>query len=231
MKISPPCPLCTHGGTDLFSKDRKREYRICPQCALVFVPPEFHLAPDEEKARYDFHSHGLEDSGYRNFLNRLFQPLQAKLPPGACGLDFGCGRTPTLSVLFGEAGFPCADYDLHYANDPALLEKQYDFIACSETVEHFRRPREEFERLLALVKPGGWLGIMTQRYDEAPDFADWFYKNDATHLCFFARKSFEWLAARHALQAEFYPKGVVLFHRPGDTSPSNGSQEISTPRR
>jgi hypothetical protein len=88
--------------------------------------------------------------------------------PGARGLDFGCGREPTLSVLFEEAGFPCANYDLHYFNDPAVLNTQYDFLTCSETMEHFRNPREEFEKLLSLVKPGGWIGIMTQLRDDAP---------------------------------------------------------------
>jgi SAM-dependent methyltransferase len=131
------------------------------ECDLVFVPPEFHLSPEAEKARYEFHSHSLADSGYRDFLNRLFQPLEKVLPPGARGLDFGCGREPTLSVLFEEAGFPCANYDLHYFNDPAVLGKQYDFLTCSETMEHFRNPREEFERFLRLVKPGGMMIVAT----------------------------------------------------------------------
>ena len=127
------------------------------------------------------------------------------------GLDFGCGQEPTLSVLFEEAGFPCANYDLHFANDPAVLEKQYDFLTCSETMEHFYRPREEFARFRRLVKPGGWIGIMTQLRDEAPPFSTWFYKDDATHVCFFSRKTFQWLATTCGLRAEFHPDSVVLF--------------------
>lgn len=180
-------------------------------CDLVFVPEKFHPTDDEEKTRYDFHSHSLLDSGYRNFLNRLFQPLEKVLPPGASGLDFGCGSAPTLSVLFEEAGFPCANYDLYYANDPAVLETRYDFVTCSETIEHFRRPHEEFEKLLGLLKPGGRLGIMTQLRDDAPEFSTWFYKDDLTHLCFFSKKSFQWLETRYGLRAEFHPHGVVIF--------------------
>lgn len=209
-----PCPCCTGGAVEPFYRDRKREFFHCLRCDLVFVPPEFHLSPAEEKTRYEFHSQSLADSGYRGFLNRLFQPLTRKLPPGARGLDFGCGQTPTLSVLFEEAGHPCADYDLHFVNDPEVLEQQYDFLTCSETVEHFVRPREEFERFLQLVTPGGWIGIMTQLRDEAPPFEKWFYKDDATHLCFFSRKTFEWLGAAAGLQPEFHPGGVVLFRIP-----------------
>ncbi len=209
----PTCPLCAHGATEPFHRDRKREFFQCPECDLVFVPPEFHLSPEAEKARYEFHSHSLADSGYRDFLNRLFQPLEKVLPPGARGLDFGCGREPTLSVLFEEAGFPCANYDLHYFNDPAVLGKQYDFLTCSETMEHFRNPREEFERFLRLVKPGGWIGIMTQLRDEpASPFSAWFYKDDATHVCFFSRKSFQWLEKQYGLRLEMHPHGVALFH-------------------
>jgi SAM-dependent methyltransferase len=210
----PACPLCASNATERFYRDRKREFFQCLECDLVFVPPEFHLSTEAEKDRYDFHSHSLEDSGYRNFLNRLFQCLEKVLPPGVRGLDFGCGREPTLSVLFEDAGFPCANYDLHYFNDPAVLEKQYDFLTCSETMEHFRNPRAEFERFLRLVKPGGWIGIMTQLRDKAPAFEKWFYKDDATHLCFFSRQCFQWLGTQYGLHAEFHPDGVVLFQVP-----------------
>lgn len=207
----PVCPLCARGATEPFHRDRKREFFRCPQCDLVFVPPEFHLSPEAEKARYDFHRQSLEDSGYRDFLSRLFRPLVKKLQPGAHGLDFGCGQTPTLSVLFEEAGFTCSNYDLHFASDPVVLEKQYDFLTCSETMEHFYRPREEFERFLRLVKPGGWIGIMTQLRDEVPPFKNWFYKDDATHVCFFSRKTFQWLETRYGLKLELHPAGVALF--------------------
>jgi hypothetical protein len=211
QKSSPVCPLCASKATEPFHRDRKREFFQCLECDLVFVPSEFHLSSEAEKARYDFHSQSLDDSGYRDFLNRLFHPVQKKLLLGAHGLDFGCGSEPTLSVLFEESGFPCANYDLHFANNPAVLEKQYDFLTCSETMEHFQNPHAEFERFLRLVKPGGWIGIMTQLRDEAPPFEKWFYKDDATHVCFFTRQTFQWLEKTYGLRAEFHPDGVVLF--------------------
>ena len=207
------CPLCTHAA-DAFLRDRTREYLRCPQCDLIFVPPEFHLAPEAEKSRYDHHQNDPADSNYRKFLSRLFQPLQKKLTPGTRGLDFGCGPGPTLSVMLEEAGYECAVYDLHYANDPSVFEDQYDFIACSETMEHLYRPREEFERFLRLVKPGGWVGIMTQLHDEAPvPFEKWFYKDDDTHVCFFSKKSFQTLEKTYGLRLEFHPDGVMLFQQ------------------
>ena len=205
------CPLCAHR-SEPFVHDRTREYLRCPACDLVFVPETHHLSLEEEKARYDFHQNDPDDPRYRKFLNRLFQPLEKKLSPGAYGLDFGCGPGPTLSVMFEEAGYECAVYDLHYADHPEVLEAQYDFLTCSETMEHLYRPREEFERFLKLVRPGGWIGIMTQLHDEAPvPFERWHYKDDDTHVCFFSRKSFQTLEKIYGLHVEFHTGSVVLF--------------------
>ena len=205
------CPLCAHPSADYYS-DRNRDYLRCPHCDLIFVPKKDLLEPAEEKARYDLHQNDPNDSGYRNFLSRLFQPLEKKLLPGASGLDFGSGPGPTLSLMFEEAGYDCAIYDLYYANDSSVFNKQYDFLTCSETMEHMFRPGEEFKRFVQLVKPGGWIGIMTQLHDEAPvPFERWHYKDDETHVCFFSRKSFQTLEKMHGLRLELHPNGIALF--------------------
>jgi len=205
------CPLCAHL-PECFCSDRNRDYLRCPHCDLVFVPEKNLLSPAEEKSRYDFHQNDPTDSRYRNFLNRLFQPLEKKLSPGARGLDFGCGPGPTLSLMFEEAGYDCAIYDIYYANDPTVLDEQYDFLTCSETMEHMYRPGQEFERFIELVKPGGWIAIMTQLYDEAPvPFERWHYKDDDTHVCFFSKKSFQTLEKSYGLHLEFHSDSVILF--------------------
>ncbi len=135
-----------------------------------------------------------------------------RIPADAAGLDFGCGPKPGLSVLFEECGFQCENYDLYYMNNPSVFERQYDFLTCSETIEHFRNPRAEFEQFLRLVKPDGTIGIMTQLYDEtATSFEEWFYIRDITHIRFFSRRTFEWLAKYYRLTAEFLPDGIVIF--------------------
>jgi len=40
------------------------------------------------------------------------------------------------------------------------LTRTCDFITCTEVAEHFHRPADEFRRLDALLKPGGWLALM-----------------------------------------------------------------------
>ncbi len=207
------CPLCLAVGAVLFHEGRCRPFYRCPGCALVFVPRAWHLSPEEEKRRYDHHRNDPADPGYRRFLDRLVRPLAARLQPGQRGIDFGCGPGPAVSRMMGEHGFSVADYDIFYANDPSLLEQGYDFLTCTEVVEHFRAPRGEWARFMALVRPGGWLGIMTQLLEPGVDFSNWYYKNDETHVNFYSRETFLYLARRHALSPVFEGSSVILLRR------------------
>jgi 2-polyprenyl-3-methyl-5-hydroxy-6-metoxy-1,4-benzoquinol methylase len=207
------CPLCGDSHSALFHEDSRRPYLQCATCQLVFVPQTTHLPPADEKSRYDMHQNDSNDAGYRSFLNRICAPMVARMAPGLRGLDFGCGPGPTLSLLFQEAGFSCANYDPFYANDPTLLEQTYDFLSCSEAIEHFYEPRKEFELFLKLVKPGGLIGIMTQLVTTQEAFKKWFYIADETHVCYFSEFTFRWLADQHGLTVEFPEKSVILFRR------------------
>lgn len=209
-----PCPLCGASHQHPFHQDRRREYRRCDQCQLVFVPPEQYLSPEAEKAEYDLHQNRPDDPGYRRFLGRLFDPLLERLTPASQGLDFGCGPGPALARMFTEAGHAVALYDAFYAPDPRVLERQYDFITATEVVEHLHHPGRELDRLWELLRPGGWLGLMTKRVIDQTAFAAWHYKNDQTHVCFFSEATFDWLAGRWLTSAEFIDKDVVLLRKP-----------------
>jgi 2-polyprenyl-3-methyl-5-hydroxy-6-metoxy-1,4-benzoquinol methylase len=179
----------------------------------VFVPPAFHLSAAAEKAEYDLHRNDPGDRGYRTFLSRLFDPLCQRLPKGAKGLDFGCGPGPALAMMFAEAGFDMAVYDPFYAPRKTVLQTRYEFITCSEVVEHFRFPGKEFTALWRLLKPEGWLGIMTKLVIDRQAFARWHYKNDPTHLSFFSRKTFRYLACHLNASLEFIGSDVVLLQK------------------
>lgn len=182
-------------------------------CDLVYVPPAYHLPARAEKAEYDLHQNSPQDTGYRRFLSRIFKPMRARLAPASHGLDFGCGPGPTLSVMFEEAGHDMTLYDPFYAPDAAALQQQYDFITASEVVEHLRRPQRELDRLWACLRGGGTLGIMTKLVLDRTAFSRWHYKNDLTHVCFWSRATFAWLAVRWRAKLHFAYKDVVLLHK------------------
>ncbi|MFG6175635.1 class I SAM-dependent methyltransferase [Halomonas sp. THAF12] len=207
------CPLCASVEHLPFHRDARRDYRRCRQCELVFVPAHQRLGPEEEKAVYDRHQNSPDDLGYRRFLSRLFDPLLAKLAPGDRGLDFGAGPGPTLSVMFEEAGHPMAIFDPFYAPDASVLAYRYDFVTATEVVEHLFAPGQELERLVGLLAPGGWLGLMTKRVSSVEAFAGWHYILDPTHVCFFSEGTFHWFAERWQLRVEFPADDVVLLQR------------------
>jgi hypothetical protein len=211
---APCCRLCGGDRTELFWQDRRRDYFRCADCRLVFVPPWQYLAPVDEKAEYDRHCNHPGDAGYRRFLGRLFEPLRARLAPGSRGLDFGSGPGPALSVMFAQAGYAMQLYDCFYAPERGVLHQHYDFITASEVVEHLHRPGEELDRLWALLRPGGLLGVMTKLVLNREAFARWHYKNDMTHVSFFSRDTFVWLAARWRAEMDIIGADVIIFRRP-----------------
>lgn len=208
------CPLCGSSHVDVFHRDEHRDYQRCERCLLVFVPSTYFLSLQEEKACYDHHQNCPENVDYRIFLGRLFHPLKEKLASGATGLDFGSGPGPTLSVMLQEAGFSTAIYDPFYAPDESVLDNEYDFITTSEVIEHLHRPRIDLQRIWSILKPGGWLAVMTKRVRDAQAFSTWHYKNDPTHVIFFSKATFAWLAEQWSATLEVIGPDVVLLQKP-----------------
>ncbi|QSA96585.1 class I SAM-dependent methyltransferase [Methylococcus sp. EFPC2] len=211
---APDCPLC-HRSAEFYTADLRRSYFRCPDCGLVYADPASQLSPSAEKAVYDLHDNDPDDAGYRRFLGRLLPPLLERVKPGMEGLDYGCGPGPALARMLEEAGMPMVLYDPHYRPDSGALERTYDFVTCTETVEHFRRPAEDWTRLAALLKPGAWLAVMTQPVISRERFERWQYKNDPTHLAFYSAHTLRWLAERLGLASEQAARDIFLFKKPG----------------
>lgn len=207
------CPLCREKGNEEFYKDQRRNYFVCLHCHLVFVPPTQYLPEADEKAAYDHHQNSPTDPDYRRFLSRLFRPLQDRLAPNSQGLDFGSGPGPTLSIMFEENGHTVTLYDHYYAHNPAALHQPYDFITATEVVEHLHDPATILSQLWTLLKPGGYLGLMTKLVRDQEAFVTWHYKNDLTHVCFFSRATFEWLADQWQAELEFFHNDAMLFRK------------------
>lgn len=209
----PACILCGNTETKFYHEDQFRSYYRCTNCNLVFVPRQFWLSPEEEKERYDLHENDPEDEGYRSFLSRLVDPLDEKLAPGSDGLDFGSGPGPTLHLLFEKRGHSMRNYDPFYENDPSVFERQYDFITATEVVEHLHQPLKELDRLWECLKPDGFLGIMTKMIRSKEAFEGWHYIRDETHVAFFSKNTFEWLAGRWGAALQIIGNDVIIFRK------------------
>ncbi len=210
MQKRAVCPLCAGAGINQYYEDKQRVYLQCSRCELVHVPAEHWLDAAAERAEYDLHQNSGADPGYRRFLSRLSEPMLERLQPGMAGLDFGCGPGPVLAQMLREQGLQVDLFDPFYFDDPALLRKQYDFITASEVVEHLQRPAEEFERLFCMLRPGGVLGIMTKLVRSPEAFSGWHYIRDLTHIAFYSRRTFEYIAARFGADLSFSGQDVIL---------------------
>ena len=211
MSAPVVCPLCA-ARPRMFGDAHGRSFLECDACGLTFVDPAQRPDPGTERARYASHRNDPADERYRAFLSRLLDPLLARLSPGSEGLDYGSGPGPTLSVMLAEAGHPTAIYDPFFATDPRVLARTYDFITCSETAEHFFEPGVEFMRLDALLRPGGWLAVMTSLREDQP-LEEWWYARDPTHVSLYRARTLEWIARRHGWTLERAHPSVALFRK------------------
>ena len=210
------CPLCRSCEVIPFFADKNRNYLRCFFCELVYVPTEYRLTSEDEKAIYDLHQNDEQDVGYRQFLSRLSGPLLEKLGKAdgkQRGLDFGCGPGPTLSNIFEEQGYQMDLYDPFYYNDPSVLEKTYDFICSTEVVEHLHDPEKTFSSLFNMLESGGCLGIMTKLVIDKDAFSKWHYIRDLTHICFYSRSTFEYIAHRFNADITFAGNDVILLEK------------------
>lgn len=208
------CPLCSSEHTYPFARVGAKTYWRCGVCRLTFLAPEQRLEAEAELAEYQLHQNDPEDAGYRKFLSRLTKHLTPRLSPGAEGLDYGSGPGPTLSMMLEEVGFTMEIYDPFFAPNTAALDRRYDFITCTETIEHFHYPAKEFQRLDRLLRPGGWLGVMTEIQTLDERFTTWWYLRDPTHVCFYKRETMAWIATRFAWEVVHPRQNVTLFYKP-----------------
>lgn len=207
------CPLCNQADARHYHCGKARSYLQCIKCGLVFVPPHERLNRSEEKARYDLHRNDPYDPGYRSFLSRFTDLLLARVPVGSEGLDFGCGPGPALAMMLREQGRPMIVYDPFYAPDESVWTRTYDFITATEVMEHLYRPAEELGRLFRVLRPGGWLGIMTKLLPDHASFLNWSYAQDSTHVCFFSPATCEYIAAHWNASLELPVSEVFLFQK------------------
>lgn len=217
------CPLCSRPGAERFAVAHSRTYFRCSECALTFLDPAQRADSSTERSRYETHENDPSDAGYRRFLDRLARPLADRLTPGASGLDFGCGPGPTLSVMLEERGFEMAIYDPFFVPDDSVFERSWDFITCTEVAEHLFRPGEELDRLDRVLRPSGWLGLMTQVLDDDGAFETWHYVRDHTHVCFYRPETLEWIARDRGWSLERPARTVALYRKP-EPAPETGAE-------
>lgn len=209
----PNCIVCGSNLVKSFNTSDDLMYWLCNFCETIFLHKEHRIDKSAEKKRYLEHENSINDRDYRTFLSKLANPLKNKISTPSKGLDFGCGHGPALADIFRKDNYSMDLYDPFFFPDKEVFYKKYDFITCTETVEHFFNPKKEFDLIDTLLKKGGWLGVMTCFLTTNDAFDSWYYRRDPTHVVFYAEKTFKVIAQQRDWDFEIIAKDIVLFNK------------------
>lgn len=188
-------------------------YFICTCCGAYVMDKRFHLQAAQEKARYEEHNNDVHDEGYQRFTAPITHAVLQQFGPAHAGLDYGCGTGPVITKTLKEKGYKVRLYDPYFHPDPEYLKHQYDYIFSCEVFEHFYAPKTEIEKLLTLLKPDGWLLIMTHLYEDSVDFRQWYYRKDPTHVFIYTEKTLHYIARRYGLNIIENTGRLMIFRR------------------
>ena len=122
------CPVCEQGSLLKFRVVNTQRYLRCDVCQATVMDASCRLSPEQERDIYQLHDKDPSDAGYRKFLSKLTEPLLERLPPGASGLDFGCGPGPALAQMLEAEGMDVSLYDPYFYSSTSVLDQTYDFI-------------------------------------------------------------------------------------------------------
>ena len=143
-----------------FSEDLFTLWR-CTNCHSLHCAEDADL--ERYYARYPLKSQKLSFNDRIGYRNR-WRLLQAQgLSSNARILDYGCGAGLFVDFLLGEGVENATGYDpfLPKYSDSGRLRQQYDAVVSYDVIEHSDEPREFFQSLVRLAKPGGLLVIGT----------------------------------------------------------------------
>lgn len=105
-------------------------------------------------------------------------------------------------------------YDpIYISNNLDIQNRCYQFITCSEVVEHFDEPMIHFRKMWNLLSYGGLLGVMTQWHAGASAFANWYYAIDPTHKSFYNQRTFRYIATILGGQIIYEKDNIVLLQK------------------
>jgi hypothetical protein len=185
------CILCS--SNDVLEQFDCAKYYYCNSCDLRFLNPNFRLSSTAEKNHYDQHNNDINDPRYKKFVEPLFLEIFKRVSSHSLGLDYGAGPGPVLASMLKEKNIYVDLYDPYFLSDVDELEKMYDFVYASESVEHFYNPYKEFLNIKQHMVKDGIFAIMTHMYSPDISFKDWYYRKDPTHVGFYSEKTMLWI--------------------------------------
>lgn len=172
-----------------------------------------------ERTRYEEHRNsGRRYHDYlRDFAERRIAPLIER--SGCRGslevVDYGSGPVAALTPVLRDLGLRVFGYDPFFGPFREPPSQSGDIVVLHEVVEHFGRPGSALSRAVAAMRHHGFLVVETQtRPRDAAAFARWTYRQDPTHVAFYTRRTFGYLARRWGFTEVAADDRGAVFCRP-----------------
>jgi len=191
------CKLCRDSPVEIFFSDPPRTYLHCKNCELIFTTADSYLTLAQERERYEMHDNTVTNNGYVRFLDTVAKMVIECTPPEGSVLDFGSGKNAVLETIISRQcnEVQCESYDPQFDRLINFSEKKYDTIVLCEVIEHIRDLQGELECISSILKANGKVIIRTQKYSSLEKFANWWYRQDTTHINFFNDLSLSFAAS------------------------------------
>ena len=209
------CKICNTKTRELYDSQLKLTYDVCDNCGFIHKQEQYHVSPSEELTEYKKHNNSFEEKGYikmfEDFISNYITPLHVT----GNGLDYGSGPGPVLKELLRRQGLDMYDYDVFFQPSDEYLNHKYDLITSTEVIEHLSDPLGVLKKLRSILKPGGFLALMTN-FNTLSDeeFLKWWYRRDKTHVSFFRAKTLEKIADMLNLDVVTHnSKNVIVLRR------------------
>ena len=210
MKI---CTVCKNNKIMSFAEIDNLLYWECQVCEAILLDPKHFISSKSEKKHYLKHNNNIDDNAYKDFLLRLINQIRNKILIDDIGLDYGCGYAPALAHILRQDGFKVELYDPFFFPNKSIFLRKFNYITCTEVIEHFFNPNQEFEKIDNMLARNSFLAIMTSFIPKDNLFESWYYRRDPTHVVFYNKKTFEIIASERNWVTEYPEKNVVIFKK------------------
>jgi 2-polyprenyl-3-methyl-5-hydroxy-6-metoxy-1,4-benzoquinol methylase len=198
---------------------KEGEYDHCSGCGLVTISAP--ISYDLDNYTRTYRSLFGTDLEIRINLNRVALVMR-HLPLHSRILDYGCSCGNFLVRL--EANYQCAGHELSnaalksricdstiYNSLEEFRPEYFDGITLFDVWEHFRDPVTVFSSINALLKPMGFLFIVSPNIRYADDVGSWYHTKSGEHAHIWTPYALKMFLRRYGyiVREENYLEGLM----------------------
>lgn len=213
------CILCGEEAVERFEGVILGKYRVkyyqCPRCKLLFTEPPYWLNEAYEDSITSVDT-GIMSRNVNNvsLTNCLVDMCFDK---DGTFLDYG-GGYGIFTRMMRDLGYNWLWQDKYSSN---LVARNYEWdekdrielITAFELLEHFDKPKEEFDKLFSISKNLLCSTLLYDKTDNIPNFNSWWYyvKSTGQHITFYSEETMIFISKHYGVNYYKISDGLHLF--------------------